>query len=52
VDLRLDVLDAQGHMTGSRHWVVSVVADGTATLLADEGNADPFSPLPPTACPV
>jgi hypothetical protein len=51
-DLRLEVRDVQGHVAGSRHWVVAVRADGTATLLTDEGDVDPFAPLPPTACPL
>jgi hypothetical protein len=52
VDLRLDVLDDQGHVAHSRHFVVAVATSGEATIQTDTGDADPFKPLPITPCPV
>jgi hypothetical protein len=52
VDLRMSVRDAHGTETGSRHWIVAVGTDGTATILTDEGSVNPFQPMPPVPCPV
>jgi hypothetical protein len=52
VDLVLSVRDGTGHETASRHWTVQVAHDGNATITRDAGSADPFSPLPPTPCPI
>jgi hypothetical protein len=52
VDLRISVRDTHGSETASRHWIVAVTTDGTATILTDEGSVDPFQPTPPVPCPV
>jgi hypothetical protein len=52
VDLRLTVLDSHNSLTGSRHWIVAVATDGTATILTDEGHANPFRPTQPVPCPL
>jgi outer membrane protein assembly factor BamB len=52
VDLQISVRDTHDVVTGSRHWVVAVATDGTATIQTDQGNVDPFTPTPPVPCPV